>query len=84
MIALAVVGLFVLLPLALFALNGLVLAARTTPRLGTVTVSESDPQPPRDEVTFLSWNIAKCFAHKGGRRFDTTENVASGCGRWRP
>ncbi|HUR54378.1 MAG TPA: endonuclease/exonuclease/phosphatase family protein [Gemmataceae bacterium] len=73
MIALAVIGVFVLLPLALFVLNGLVLAARTTPQLGTV--SGPAGAPPESEVKFLSWNIAKAFAHKSGFKFDTKENV---------
>jgi endonuclease/exonuclease/phosphatase family metal-dependent hydrolase len=62
-----------LLPPLLFVLNGLVLAARTTPRLGTTAAPAGSP--PASEVTFLSWNIAKAFVHKSGVKFDTKANV---------
>jgi endonuclease/exonuclease/phosphatase family metal-dependent hydrolase len=64
------------LGVALFALNGLVLAHREQPRMrhySDVAVAPSRSQP--GEVTLLSYNIAKAFAHKSGLRFDTRENV---------
>lgn len=70
-----IVVVLLLLPPLLFVLNGLVLAARTTPRLGYSLASGPGRQPPLHEVKFLSWNIAKAFAHKSGFKFDTEEKV---------
>lgn len=63
---------------ALVALNGLVLADRTAPRvshLEGVPVAASASGP--NEVTFVSYNIAKGFAHRGGLKFDSRANVAA-------
>lgn len=71
-IVVAIAALFV----ALFALNGLVLADRTTPRMRHLADVPTVPtKSAPGEVTFVSYNIAKGFAHKGGTRFDTRENV---------
>lgn len=61
---------------ALGALNGLVLAGRTVPRVAhlvgvPLAASASGP----GEVTFVSYNIAKGFAHKGGLAFDSRAHV---------
>lgn len=72
----AVTGSLVLLLVALFALNGLVLADRHSPRMrhfAKVPVASSKSAP--GEVTFVSYNIAKGFAHKGGLTFDSRANV---------
>jgi endonuclease/exonuclease/phosphatase family metal-dependent hydrolase len=56
----------------LFALNGLALADRQTPRvrhLGDVEAAPSASAP--GEVTVVAYNIAKGFAHRGGLRFDS-------------
>jgi endonuclease/exonuclease/phosphatase family metal-dependent hydrolase len=61
---------------ALFALNGLVLADRTSPRvrhLEGVPVAASASGP--GEVTFVAYNVAKGFAHRGGLRFDSRADV---------
>src|SRR5947209_3780625 len=66
----------VLMPPALFALNGLVLADRQSPRvrhLDDVIASPSESGP--FLVTIASYNIAKGFVHKGGVSFDSRENV---------
>lgn len=65
-----------LLFVALFALNGLVLADRRAPRMrhfAEVPVAPTRSAP--GEVTFVSYNIAKGFAHKGGLKFETRANV---------
>ena len=65
-----------LLFVALFALNGLVLADRGAPRVRhfvEVPVAPSRSAP--GEVTFVCYNIAKGFAHKGGLKFETRANV---------
>jgi endonuclease/exonuclease/phosphatase family metal-dependent hydrolase len=69
---LAVVGGLGVLFVALFVLNGLVLADRQAPRmrhLAEVSVAPTKSAP--GEVTFLSYNIAKGFAHKGGLKFES-------------
>ncbi len=68
------VAVLVLLPLALFAFNGLVLARANTPWMRELAVT---PQPRRaeGEVTVVSYNIAKAFVHRGGLKFDTRERV---------
>ena len=72
---LAVVAVLVLLPLSLFALNGLVLAHGNTPRVREL--SGVAPQAPRaaGEITVVSYNIAKAFVHKGGIKFESREKV---------
>lgn len=67
-------GLLVVVPAALFVLNGLVFAHQTKPRMVEVAVS---PQPRRaeGEVTVVAYNIAKAFVHRGGFKFDTRERV---------
>ena len=70
--ALAALGSFVLLVVGLFALNGLVLADRQSPRmrhLADVPVAPTRSAP--GEVTFISYNVAKGFAHKGGVKFES-------------
>ena len=69
---LAAFGSLALLLVALFTLNGLVLADRQTPRMrhfADVPVAASRSSP--GEVTFVSYNIAKGFAHKGGLKFES-------------
>lgn len=76
MIALAVLAVLVLLPVGLFLLNGLGLAARETPRVGHVTGVEAAPSASGPgEVTIVAYNIAKAFVHRGGMKFDSRENV---------
>ena len=73
---LGTVGVLAILFIALFALNGLVLADRHTPRMrhfDAVPVAPSRSAP--GEVTLVSYNIAKGFAHKGGLKFETRANV---------
>jgi endonuclease/exonuclease/phosphatase family metal-dependent hydrolase len=65
-----------LLFVSLFALNGLVLADRESPRMrhfAEVAVAPTRSAP--GEVTFVSYNIAKGFAHKGGLSFESREFV---------
>jgi endonuclease/exonuclease/phosphatase family metal-dependent hydrolase len=74
--ALGIIGALVLLPVLLFLLNGLVLADRHTPRvkhLKNVTPTPSRSRP--GQVTIVSYNIAKAFAHKGGMKFESPEAV---------
>jgi endonuclease/exonuclease/phosphatase family metal-dependent hydrolase len=62
----------------LFALNGLVLADRNAPRMrhfAAVPVAASKSAP--GEVTLISYNIAKGFAHRGGAKFDSRAQVES-------
>ena len=73
---LAAIITFVLLFVTLFALNGLVLADRETPRMrhfAEVPVAPTRSAP--GEVTFVSYNIAKSWAHKGGLSFESREFV---------
>lgn len=73
---LAALGSAALLLVGLFVLNGLALADRQAPRmrhLADVEVAPSRSQP--GEVTFVSYNIAKGFAHKGGLKFESREFV---------
>ena len=70
------VALFVALPAGLFALNGLVLAARQTPVLrhfDGVDVAPSASGP--GEVTLLAYNIAKAFVNPRGYQFSSREFV---------
>lgn len=65
-------GALAVLFVALFALNGLVLADRQASRvrhLAGVPAAASRSAP--GEVTFVSYNIAKGFAHKGGLKFES-------------
>jgi len=74
--SLAVVSGIALLFGLLFVLNGLVLADRHSPRMRHF--SEVPVMPTRStpgEVTLLSYNIAKGFAHKGGLKFESREFV---------
>lgn len=74
--AFAALAVFAGLLVGLFVLNGLVLADRHAPRvrhLGNVEVAPTKSAP--GEVTFVSYNIAKGFAHKGGLRFDSKAAV---------
>ncbi|HEY1191046.1 MAG TPA: endonuclease/exonuclease/phosphatase family protein [Gemmata sp.] len=73
---LVAVGALALLVVGLFVLNGLVLADRHAPRMrhfADVTAAPTRSQP--GEVTFVSYNIAKGFAHKGGLKFESREFV---------
>lgn len=73
---LVALGVVAVLFVALFALNGLVLADRHSPRvrhLADLSVAPSRSAP--GEVTFVSYNIAKGFAHKGGLKFESREFV---------
>lgn len=67
-----VLGALAVLVVALVVLNGLVLADRRAPRVrhfAEVPVAPTKSAP--GEVTFLSYNIAKGFAHKGGAKFES-------------
>jgi endonuclease/exonuclease/phosphatase family metal-dependent hydrolase len=69
---LVVLGSLAVLLVALFALNGLVLADRHAPRMrhfAEVPAAPTKSAP--GEVTFVSYNIAKGFAHKGGAKFES-------------
>lgn len=73
---LAAGGAFALVLVALFVLNGLVLADRHAPQMqhfADVAAAPARSQP--GEVTFVSYNIAKGFAHKGGLAFESREFV---------
>src|SRR5262245_61968799 len=66
----------VVLFVGLFVLNGLALADRQTPRMrhfAEVPIASS--KSATGEVTLVSYNIAKCYAHKGGLKFDSRANV---------
>ena len=79
---LAGLGAVVLLFVALCALNGLVLADRREPRmrhLAEVPAAATRSAP--REVTLLSYNIAKGFAHRGTRHRVRKCGVAL-AGRW--
>lgn len=72
-----VAALFVLL-VALFALNGLVLAAGESPRAGTTRHLAALPRPDGDGFVTLrvvAYNVAKGFVHRGGLRFEPAETV---------
>ena len=71
----AILGALVLLPPALFAFNGLVLAAGTTPRVRDVAGVVPQGSPKAGEVTAVSYNIAKAFVHRGGLKFDSRDRV---------
>jgi endonuclease/exonuclease/phosphatase family metal-dependent hydrolase len=69
---LCVLGVLAVLVVGLFVLNGLLLADRHAPHvrhLAEVPVARTASAP--GEVTFLSYNIAKGFAHKGGLKFES-------------
>src|SRR5215213_8261175 len=73
---LAAAGTLVVLFGALFVLNGLVFADRQEPRMrhfAEVSVASTRSTP--GEVTFVSYNIAKGWAHKGGLSFESREFV---------
>jgi endonuclease/exonuclease/phosphatase family metal-dependent hydrolase len=73
---LCALGALAVLFVALFVLNGLALADRQTPRtqhFADVPVGPTKSAP--GEVTFVSYNIAKCFAAKDGPKFDSRANV---------
>ncbi len=72
---LALAFLLLALPAGLFALNGLVLAARETPVMRSVGVEPGPSASGPGEVTVLAYNIAKAFVNPGGLRFDTRANV---------
>jgi endonuclease/exonuclease/phosphatase family metal-dependent hydrolase len=59
----------------LIAINGLVLADRTAPRMRQVPVEAAPSASAPGEVTILAWNIAKVFVHKGGLAFESRANV---------
>jgi endonuclease/exonuclease/phosphatase family metal-dependent hydrolase len=74
--ALAGIGALIVLLLALFVFNGLVFADRHTPQVRhfkTLTPGPSRSRP--GQVTIVSYNIAKAFAHKGGFEFASREAV---------
>lgn len=68
-------GLLALLFVLLFALNGLVLADRTVPRMRQLPIEPAPSASAPGEVTILAYNIAKGFVHKSGWSFDSRENV---------
>jgi len=73
---LAALAVVLILPAGLFALNSLVLADRTAPRmrhLADLPVVPSASGP--GEVTIVAYNVAKGFAHKGGVRFESRATV---------
>lgn len=60
----------------LFAVNGLILAGRETPRTGHTGHPPSEPREGgAAEVRVLSYNIAKLFVHRGGFRFADPDEV---------
>ncbi|MDY3554523.1 endonuclease/exonuclease/phosphatase family protein [Gemmata sp. JC717] len=72
----AALGSLALLAVGLFALNGLALADRQAPRMQQLAdVPVAPSRSPAGEVTFVSYNIAKGFAHKGGLKFESREFV---------
>jgi endonuclease/exonuclease/phosphatase family metal-dependent hydrolase len=76
LILLAALVVPVLLLAGLFALNGLVLADRTTPRMTQLAGIEPAPSASGPgEVTIVAYNIAKGFVHKGGLSFEPRETV---------
>jgi hypothetical protein len=73
----AIVIALVALPTVLFAINGLVLANNERPISGTTSHAAAaafDERPER-EIKILAYNIAKCFCHKGGIKFESVEFV---------
>ena len=69
------VGILSILPV-LFAVNGLILADRETPRTGQfdgIALAPTASEP--DEVTVLAYNIAKGWAHRGGMSFQSEDDV---------
>ncbi|MBN9523693.1 endonuclease/exonuclease/phosphatase family protein [bacterium] len=69
-------GVGLLLLVGLFALNGLALADRQTPRVRHLADVEAVPAASAPgEVTVVAYNIAKGFAHRGGLRFDSRSAV---------
>jgi endonuclease/exonuclease/phosphatase family metal-dependent hydrolase len=73
----ATVGVVVLLgvPLALFTLNGLVLAHGNTPRVRELAGVEPQPERAKGEVTVVAYNVAKAFVHRGGLKFESRDRV---------
>jgi endonuclease/exonuclease/phosphatase family metal-dependent hydrolase len=65
----------VIVPLALFALNGLVLADGNTPRVRELAGVAPPAARGNGEVTVVSYNIAKAFVHRGGVKFESRERV---------
>jgi endonuclease/exonuclease/phosphatase family metal-dependent hydrolase len=72
---LAAAALLVLVPLTLFAVNGLLLADGNTPRARELAGVTPQPRRAEGEVTVVSYNIAKAFVHRGGLRFDSRDRV---------
>jgi endonuclease/exonuclease/phosphatase family metal-dependent hydrolase len=73
---LVVCGAVAVLLVGLFVLNGLVLADRNAPRVTQLAGVEAAPSASGPgEVTIVAYNIAKGFAHRGGLRFDSADNV---------
>jgi endonuclease/exonuclease/phosphatase family metal-dependent hydrolase len=76
---LIVLLLTLLAPLALFAVNGLLLARGETPFTRTTSHPAAAPagETAPVEVKVVAYNIAKGFAHKGGISFEDREVVAA-------
>ncbi len=55
---------------ALFVLNGTLLASGETPRAGVTSHPSARPLGPGDELTVVALNLAKAFVHRGGLEFD--------------
>lgn len=71
---LVVISILILTPIALFLLNGLVLAQGEMPETGQYTdIPLSTPSD--NGVTIVSYNIAKGFAHIGGTKFKSKTEV---------
>jgi endonuclease/exonuclease/phosphatase family metal-dependent hydrolase len=56
---------------ALFALNGAVIAPRNRPVTGTTTHAPASFPDHGSTVRILAWNIAKLFIHRGGLSFES-------------
>ncbi|MFO0803839.1 MAG: endonuclease/exonuclease/phosphatase family protein [Gemmataceae bacterium] len=63
--------------IAIFTLNGLVLADRTAPQMKQLAIETAPSASAPNEVTIVAYNIAKAFVHKGGLSFERHESVES-------
>jgi endonuclease/exonuclease/phosphatase family metal-dependent hydrolase len=69
------------LPPLLFVINGTLLAARGTPVMGVTSHEPAPLASEGGEVTILTFNIAKGFAHLGGMNFEARSETEARLGR---
>lgn len=69
-------ALLVASPFLLFTMNGMLLGYGNTPVIKQTDFPEGENEPKSgDSLKIMAFNIAKCFAHKGGLEFDDAKNV---------